>query len=452
MATVYYDFSLATNGAGTSKDPRNAWANPGNDDVIRIKRGNTWARASQLNLAAFTGLTFGAWANADGSDDTSLPMPIITHTAASTFIWNFQGAGTHKIYDLDFRDCSSNANGAVIGSGLVAATSVNASIEVHRCNFSNINVHAIRFSGTGAAAAPRCVVRYCTFDNIGEDAIYGGALHYEVGYCRMTRLSMNSANGDGVGFLDAVPTLAWVHHNYIDHSDVDAKHCIIIDSGTAHSGYAVIEHNELIGFGDSSTEAGSHTMINGDARMIVRYNDIRSAGIAINLAGNNSRAYSNIIRPANARTASPGIINIQAADCLLTLNNIIASATLPAHARGVDIGVGITGTRVQGNIFVGIPTAVRSGGTSANPTATNNVFHMVDTQYASGGDAIVSSDDVTGDPQLGPDYSIPATSPCKGAGVYIPGAKHFGGHSMSVVSPDIGTRRYFADRAGDANR
>jgi hypothetical protein len=57
---------------------------------------------------------------------------------------------------------------------------------------------------------------------------------------------------------------------------------------------------------------------------------------------------------------------------------------------------------------------------------------------------------VTDDPLLS-GYRLTASSPCRGAGVYIPGAKHFGGNSMSVVSPDIGAFRYFAERVS-ANR
>jgi len=419
MATLYYDFSAATNGSGTAASPRNTWATPGNGDVIRIKRGNTWVRASQLNLSTFTGLTIEAWYNSDGSDDPSQPKPIITHTAASTFAWNFQGDGTHRLFDLNFVNCSTNTNGGVIGSGLVAATSVNASIEVHRCDFSGISHNAIRFSGTGAAAAPRCVVKFCTFDNIGEDAVYGGALYFEVAYNRMTRLSMGTDSGDGVGFLGVDPVLAWVHHNYIDHSDVDSKHCVIIDAVTAHAGLAIIEDNHLIGFGSSTVEAGSHTVVNGDAKMIVRRNRIESAGIAVNLAGNASELYSNLILPKNVRAASTGIVAVQSNNCLVTGNTWGAVSSLSASARGVDIASGTSGTAVRNNAFLDIPLAVRSAGTAANPTASNNAFWGVTTQYSSAGDPFSGANDITADPLLTDTYRPKPGSPLLGAGTHL---------------------------------
>jgi hypothetical protein len=419
MATTYYDFGAATNGAGTSADPKNTWATPGNGDVIRIKRGCTWARSTQLNLSTFTGLTFEAWYNADGSDDPTKPKPIITHTIASTFGWNFQGDGIHRIYDLNFIGCTTNTNGGLIGSGLVAATSANASIELHRCEFSGTNYNAIRFSGTGAAAAPRCVVKFCNFDNIGEDCIYGGALYFEVGYCRMTRISTNTTTGDGVGFLGLDPVAVWVHDNYIDHSEVDSKHCVIIDVTTPGAGLAVIERNTFIGYGSATAEAASHTVVNGDAKMIVRGNTIHSAGIAINLDGAASEVYSNDIRPINIRAASPGIIAVQASNCLIYNNTMTAQAALSAAARGVDIATATSGTAVKSVAFAGIPIAVRSASTGANPTVSNNSFWQVTSQYSSAGDPITGSNDTTADPQLTATYRPKATSPLIGAGTHL---------------------------------
>jgi hypothetical protein len=364
-------------------------------------------------------LTFEAWYNADGTDDPTQPKPIITHTAPNTFAWNFQGDGTHVLRNLKFLNCTTNANGGVIGSGLVAATSVNASIEFYDCDFDGTNYNAIRFSGTGVAAASRCVVKFCTFDNIGEDAIYGCALYFEVAHCTMSRLSASTSTGDGVGFIGCDPTLAWVHHNYIDHSSVDQKHCVIIDAANAGSGLAIIEDNELIGYGSSSAEAASHTVVNGDAKMIVRRNIIRSAGIAINLAGAASAAYSNLVLCSNIRAASPGIVTVQASDCLIESSTVQAVSTLPAAARGVDVATGTTGTTVKNMAFIWIPIAVRSATTLANPMVLTNSFYGVTTQYSSGGDAFSGSGDITADPLLTADYKPTASSPLLSAGTHL---------------------------------
>jgi hypothetical protein len=102
------------------------------------------------------------------------------------------------------------------------------------------------------------------------------------------------------------------------------------------------------------------------------------------------------------------------------------------------------GTHTTKNtIHVGCTTGINRNNPAVTPVATKCLFWQCSTNTS----GTTNTTPVLTDPQLGTDYSIPATSPCKGAGVYIPGAKHFGGHSMSVVSPDIGARRYFAPRA-----
>lgn len=420
MATTFYDFNAPTNGSGTAASPKNAWATPGNGDVIKLKRGDTWTRATQLNLSTFTGLTFEAWYNADGSDDPSQPKPVITHTAASTFAWNFQGDGVHTIRDLHFVNCSTNASGGVIGSGLVAASGVHASIEVHGCDFDGISGNAIRFSGTSTVSAARCVVKYCNFDNIGEDCIYGGALYYEVGYCRMTRLSMATSTGDGVGFLGTNPTKAWVHHNYIDHSDVDSKHCIIIDTETTDAGLSIIEDNTLIGYGSTTAEASLHTVVNGDGKMIIRRNTIYSSGIAINLDGNASEVYSNRIVVRNSRAASKNIISVSASNCAVTNNTIVAVSDLPASTNGVIQAASETGNSVKNNCFVGIPVAVKSDNGSNNPAVANNALWNVTTPYTNGTTGpFTSTGDVTTDPLLTADYRLTPASPLLQAGTHL---------------------------------
>jgi hypothetical protein len=92
--------------------------------------------------------------------------------------------------------------------------------------------------------------------------------------------------------------------------------------------------------------------------------------------------------------------------------------------------------------------AIELGG-SATGTIANNLEHgfsgLAET-YQGAASPITATGTVSADPLLDSSYRPLPGSPCIGAGVYIPGAKHHGGHSMSVVSPDIGAMRYFAER------
>lgn len=394
MATIYYDFSAGTNGAGTPASPRNTWANPSNGDVIRLKRGTTWTRATQLNLSTFTGLTFEAYANADGSDDTSLPKPIITHTAASTFAWNFQGGGIHYIRDLRFLNCSTNTFGGVLGSGLVAATGVHAQLDIKRCDFEGIAHNAIRLSGTGSAAAPTFRCTECTFSNIGEDAVYGGAVSYEFAYNDVENVSSSTETGDGVGFIDATPTFAWIHHNRIDHSSRPFKHCIIVDVPTAGTGYAVIEDNVLIG--SIGNGADNTTVINMESAGIIRRNQIYSGRVAINLAGAGSKATNNLI-VCQETVSGATVVALQAANCEVLNNTIVGDGT--DNAPLIASAASQTGQVIRNNAAINAGTFYNRG-SGATESMSNNAFQNVTTKYTAGS----SSRDVDGNLMLSGEY------------------------------------------------
>lgn len=443
MAIVYYDFSAATNGTGASPaSPKNTYATPGNGDVLRLKRGTTWARASQVNFSTFTGLTIEAYYNADGTDDPSQPMPIVTHTAASTFAWNFQGDGIHKIRSIWFKDCSTNANGGVVGSGLVAATSANAQLDIQFCKFTGISDNAIRLSGTGAASAPTFKCLHTVFDDIGEDCIYGGALVFEVGHCRMTNISARSETGDGVGFLGTDPTLAWVHDNYIDHSSRPFKHCVIIDTATTDAGYSVIEDNVLIG--STGNGADNTTAVNGDGKMVIRRNRIVSGRVAVNIAGNATVCSDNLIEIAEADSGA-SVVAIAASNCSFTGNTVVSTYDMDAAQKVVVQASGESGNDIKNNAFIGLGIAIKSDAVG-NPTCTNNAFWQVAAERIdSGGSPFAGGDDITTDPLLTTDYKPTASSPLLGAGTHISYTRDLEGKQRpnppSIGAYDVATLR-----------
>lgn len=107
MATYYYDLSAGTNGTGTTVSPFNGSVWPGAalaaGDSHLFKRGSSRAFAFTVGTAGTAGnlIKFGAWYNADGSDDTSQAKPIITTT---TQITTFGGAKDYIWLDsLDVR-------------------------------------------------------------------------------------------------------------------------------------------------------------------------------------------------------------------------------------------------------------------------------------------------------------------------------------------------------------
>lgn len=444
MATVYYDFSATTNGDGTTgATPKNTWATPSNGDVIKIKRGCTWTRTTQLNLSTFTGLTFTTYFNNDGSDDMSKPKPIITHTAPNVFVWNFQGDGLHTIENLSFFQCSSNTNGGIIGGGLVAATSVGAKLYVKNCNFLNIAFNAIRVAESGVQASPYVKIQSCYFNNIGEDSFYGGALYFEFCYNKVVNVSTNTITGDGVGLLGVNPTLAWIHNNYIDHSSTGYKHCVIIDAETTNNGFAIIEDNVLIG--PTNFENDNSTIVNGDTILIVRRNQIYSGRVAINLAGNNSQVYNNYIEVLEANSSAP-VIALDADNCLFYNNTIVCKKTLDVATKALVQASGATSNVIRNNVFYNVPIAVWSDD-GTNPTVSNNAFWQVTTNYENATTGVFTgTNDVTANPQFN-SYFIPkSTSPLIETGLFVANGLDLN-RKVKNNPPSIGAYEYVVERA-----
>lgn len=387
MAVVYYDFQGAA-GVGTSPaDSRNAFTTPSDGDVLRFKRGSTWTRATQANFSTATGLTLEAYANADGTDDQSLPKPILTNTqTGSTNSYNFQGNGTHTIRNIKFLNCTSGTNGGVIGMGAVAADSNKlASCVIEDCDFEGIGWNTIRSSGSGVTASRSITIRRCTFKDIGEDAFYGCADVFEFAYNDVRNVSATSETGDGVGFLGCDPTLAWIHHNHIDHSSRPFKHCVIIDTTTAGSGFSVIEDNTLIG--SIGNGADNSTVVNMESAGTIRRNRIFCGRVAANLSGAAGVFRENVVTVLDVE-GSTAIVALQALNCQVLNNTFIGNGS--AVAPLISAAASQTGQVIRNNVAInhGIFYQRIVGATE---TLSNNAFQNITTAYTAGS----STDDVT---------------------------------------------------------
>jgi hypothetical protein len=106
-------------------------------------------------------------------------------------------------------------------------------------------------------------------------------------------------------------------------------------------------------------------------------------------------------------------------------NNVFTKHPDADAAPAIEVGTGATGT-ISHNCQSGFSTLVAA--------------------YDGGVSPITATDTVDADPLLDSSLNPPAGTPCEGTGVFIRGARHFGGHSMSVTAPDIGARRYFEQR------
>lgn len=412
MALIYVDPSAATNGGGTEENPRNIWpASIGAGDVIYLKRGTTLAVASQLTL--------GAGSDNEVRDYGFGELPIITSSASNFGQINVDRAGTTTFRNIWFKDCQGgSANGGVVVASPVAAGRV-ANLAFYGCKFTGTGYNAIRLNGTSTAtAASTFVCKFCHFDDIGEDCVYGAALLFEFSNNICTRISTRTITGDGVGFISADPTLVIIRNNYIDHSGVDVKQCIIIDTSTG-AGEAIIEGNTLIGYGTTSDAADTHSVILCECKVKIRRNTVYSFGLTASLAAADSSFTDNLVVIGNAITSAP-VVAMSASTTEVSGNTFVGVSTLSATQKIVTQAAGLSGCTVRNNVFVNVPIAIQSDTVGNNPTATNNAFWQVTTaRRAQDGSAFAGGGDITSDPVLSSNYRPTAISPLIRAGTHI---------------------------------
>lgn len=144
-------------------------------------------------------------------------------------------------------------------------------------------------------------------------------------------------------------------------------------------------------------------------------------------------------------------------------NNTIIRAGTPVAPRGPleAVGIGWRGSTdatpnfdVSNNVFTAHPDAASDYPINTPTSYTtgairNNLaygFAGVAQRFTGGAASPTPTGSLTSDPLLDSSYRPTALSPCRGAGVYIPGAKHFGGVPINAGAPDIGAHRWFDNR------
>jgi len=405
------------------------------------------------------------------TSDTALSLTI------RRCILQAQGAGTAAI--------RARGDGLTVTDTVASSTATAAAfaltcknVTLQRCNVSHIAGSAITIATTADSVSDpvNALVEDCVVNSTGGGSSAGDGVFIKgrgvtirglvstsaydnsilvsgqsilIENCEVSGFDLQRSAGDGIQITGTHDLIGCVikQNKVIGHRSNPVKQAIIVcDSGSAsQSGAVYIARNECRGMATGmiiSTPGAS--IIGNDVR------DCTGAGVAIQ--------GSSTVMNGN-RVLNTGGAGVFVSDGLTGVK--IVGNTIVDHG-GSGINLGTATAVVQNNITVRASGNTASAIIEESGTSTldRNVYHNRDGALSWEWDDVVrstfaawktaSSQDANSfesDPQLGPDYSIPSTSPCKGAGVYIPGVKHFGGHSMSVVSPDIGARRYFADRA-----
>jgi hypothetical protein len=362
---------------------------------------------------------------------------ILNGTAITGTGYTLRLAGTNSLAeDVDIIQPTAAANGIQVGSG-------GSNVILRR--------FSVRGPGMGASVAANIAVLIATVNtltisdfeisnaNTGIGAAIGGDLvgTWDIGHGVIKSLSSTSPG----------------------HSD-----CITVGGTIRNYAYRAHFHDlELSGCAENALD------LVGALRVLVSrvkaFSPNRSVGASAN----------GILLGSDTGTAGHHILTsceVYGFDSAFSARGGVGCLLQGCIGVGVNNGFVIgTGTpndhRVYNSVMVGGNAGIRVGGDAnssghifRNTIAIGQIGILVDAgstatlshcassgTLASGGGITNQGSNVEGvDLKLSADYRPGSDSPCKGAGVYIPGAKHFGGHSMSAVSPDIGARRYFAPR------
>jgi hypothetical protein len=406
--TIHHVWQGGPDGSGVSEsDTRRTVPNGAPGDLVLFKRGTVFVATSQL--AIVNAVTWGAFG------DESLPRPVIESTAAVWGSINVANAGpVTRFRDIHFRNfLSHSANGAAITSAVTNGRA--CSLDIRRCKFEAIQSNAVRINGTNTASAALSFVCLDNeFDDIGEDCVFGAALDYEFGRNRCTRLSIRAGTGDAVGFINGDPVRVHIHGNYIDHSDVDSRQCVIIDSTTPGAGLCIIEDNVMIGFGSPTVAPVNHIVVISKAATIMRRNTFVGYGLIGGVNTADDEVTDNLFLVGNVSSLGAPLSMMSSG--LLAGNTIVATHPLPATRSAVTVAG--AGARIHGNAFVGLPVGVRSD-IPSNPTMSHNAYWNVAQPRIGAGGAFAESGAVTSDPLLDGKWRPRLGSPLRRAGLAL---------------------------------
>lgn len=440
MASIYVDPSASTNGTGSEANPRNLWPTGiGAGDIIYLKRGTRLSVSSQLSMGGGSDNTVTFYG------DLSLPKPIITSTATNQGLISVGVAGVTTFDGIHFDNClNMAANGGVIAAQQVSGGRA-ANLKIINCKFTSIGVNAILLNGTNTATLSSTFeCSNCIFYDIGADCVFGGALDYVFAYNHCTKISSRGISGDAVGFINGDPTRVWIHHNYINHSDVDSKQCIIVDTTTPGTGLCLIEDNVLVGWGSLTTSPELHNVIISDPVTKIRRNIIYTYGIACGVNTASDEITDNLILIGNTNNLGPPVA-ILATGAKIKNNTFVGLKELLPEKAAVVMGNPATDAEISCNLFLNLPRGVQSNVVGQNPTCTKNAYWQVTEPRIGSSGAFSEATEITADPLLTPSYRIKAGSPLIAAGTFVETSKDIN-ENTRWNPPSIGAYEYMRPR------
>jgi len=452
MANVYINPQAASNGVGSVLDPMNVWPDAATfvagNKYLQIE-GSTWFGHNGNALynilvsasgAAGVPITLGTYEAQTGNHITDGSRRArIDGTGRSMAVRVTQRSWVDVI-GLDLWCTGTDtqvARAAYFGNS--------ASQPASNCRLINCRIVGIPDSGNGDDNAIQvfgnnCVVRGCIIDDIADDGIWLQGNDNIIEHNSISRVGQSSATtGDGIQvFGDATLGVSRniIRHNDIEHSDREEKQCIIVQGLSATSQGALVYGNRLIHFRGGSA---SIIALYIELQDVIAFGNLVEGGYygiltgkTVNGDGDRAKIFGNVVIGSKY-----GID--QGSTCVggKIIGNTIVDTTVYGIYADND-----TTIDVRNNIICGGAAGI---GLEAGATEDYNCIYGISGNAITslgGGARTLGANSITSDPLLTSDYRLSELSPCRGAGIFIPGAKHMGGQSMNPGTPDIGAYRY----------
>lgn len=354
----------------------------------------------------------------------------------------------HWIEGLEIRNVRRNS---VNSAGIYHGAGSGSDVRVRYCLVRD----CIDSAGLGAGAKFQCdraVIEYCELRDNSTDNIYLSGDGHIVRGNKIIIPGFADGGADGIQCGGSVTNFV-IEDNYINHRARNAKQCIIVqDSSVSLTSSNRISGNVLIG-ADPDLPLGSANEMKliyvGAANTLVAGNFVYGGeyGIYCAAAGGSEtsrgvRVVGNIVVQEHVKQIIG--ISLGSTGYSKAYNNVVIHklGDLVNTDTGIQQYTAATDTDITNNIVMGYKKGIRSVLYGAANVRNNCIYGngtaLVDNGLAS---RTPDASNIQVDPLLDASYRPRAGSPCIGAGVYIPGAKHMGG--LRLRSPaDIGAYRY----------
>lgn len=444
MATYYIDpvsgsnANAGTNPAAPIQTPYKSGflAGLSSGDIVRFKRATTLTCTGRID-GNVSGVTYRAYYNSDGSDDTTQARPVINGNGVRQ-IWGMATDRTViKFYDLDFTNWGDG--GAVDSFAIANATtgdsnSIVTAVEVHNCRFYSSNAGTADTTAVHIFGAD-CIVEGCEFWDISDDAIW-----VKGDRCKIYNNTVRDINASGRNSGDCIQLGGrsdhfYVYNNYLDGSNGSAKQCFIISGATAGTGGLFIDNVCIGGSNDqtcvSTDQPGS--VIRGNRLINGKYH-IRLEAAATATANVCESTYP-----------QDGSIVANVAGCTVTHNTIKWTGAAVGGTNGTASGIYLNAAQVstvRNNILVGCGRGIRLDEGVASESY-NAFFNCTVNVKGISADPALGTGSVEVDPTLRSDY-MPMSSAVRSAGTYRGGGDFYG--KTLGNPPTIGAVQYQAAR------